>query len=822
MSDRALSIGTLVPKTTQQELVRDRLQNTTFVGIDFGTSTTVASYAVPGDADTPIQAEPIPIPQKRADGSTFEHHLVPSVVAWHRDELFVGAGARELKENNQVTEGRSVWSSFKMGLGVDLGRQFHQSVLKRGEEDVVIETPTQAAGVFLTYLRERIEAFVERTGLPSDLKYSISIPASFEPNQRADLMKALEMAGIDLPEQAFIDEPNAAFLNFLTEANMYGESRPLQVPSEVPLRILVFDFGAGTCDISILEVGEDPDGFYSKNLAISRFEVLGGDNIDRQVVREALVPQLCEASGVDEDELRETQVEKRLVPALKSHAERLKIAASKRVMSEKVGRHLPSIATDPETSVEFDADIEVRLPRETLRADTLSLSLGTFNDIMEPFLDDAGGGGRHDDEVSIFEPIHSAVRKSGLREPDLDLVLLVGGSSKNPYVQSALQDHFDQHAVEVEVPRDLRAHVSTGASINSLLLNGFGLSIVKPITSEPVFAIVRDGSSDSLYTLVEASTEIPSPPTSIDDLQVGRDGQESVQIPICVGSRDKVMATLEVQAPTEQGFEKGTQVHLDLRITRDKLLRARATVGSEMADTEIVRPFANREMTREERKIRQAEKVANDRMAQQGGRASIPVLLDLAQTCAEQGNPRRAAEIMEQVQMIDSSQGLQNRIAVQFARADRYDLAYEWAKKDYRTSETATSAYNVAVLSLRHKNDIDAYVEHLETALEIQESYVPALVSLGSHLHQKDEERGTQLLEKAFDLLQRRRAQDVIDESGLRQLKRVAEKLNRHDVAQAVEEEISVQSAAENGGKLYDENRLAQRARPDSLPERRE
>jgi molecular chaperone DnaK (HSP70) len=67
MSD--LSLQTLVPQTTDQDLVQDRLRNTTFVGIDFGTSTSVASYAVPGDEEQPIQAEPIPIPQKQADGS---------------------------------------------------------------------------------------------------------------------------------------------------------------------------------------------------------------------------------------------------------------------------------------------------------------------------------------------------------------------------------------------------------------------------------------------------------------------------------------------------------------------------------------------------------------------------------------------------------------------------------------------------------------------------------------------------------------------------------------------------------------------------------
>lgn len=809
MSD--LSLQTLVPQTTDQDLVQDRLQNTTFVGIDFGTSTTVASYAVPGDEEQPIQAEPIPIPQKQADGSTYSHHLIPSMVAWYRDELYVGVGARELDENNQVTEGKTVWSSFKMDLGVDLGAQYNQSALRQGKEDITIETPVDATAVFLRYVRSHIEDFVEEQGLPQDIQYSISIPASFEPNQREDLMAALDQAGIQLPEQGFIDEPNAAFLNFLTEANMYGESQPLQIPSETPLRVLVFDFGAGTCDISILEVGQGVDGFYSKNLAISRFEVLGGDNIDRQIVREVVVDRLCEANDVDQDDLRQTDIEKRIIPALKSHAERLKIAASKRVASERVGRRLPSLATDANESVEFDDNVELRLPRQTLLADHFELSFAEFSDVMDPFLDPSGTGGARDDEVSVFQPVKSAIGKAKLEPTDLDLILLIGGSSKNPYVQAALADHFDEHAVEVEIPRDLRAHVSTGASVNSLILNGFGTSIIRPITSEPIFAIVRGDDGETLHSLVEASTEIPSPTTTIEGLQVGEEGQRSVQIPICVGSRDKIMSILEIEAPMSSGFEKGTRVHLDVKITRDKLLLARAQVEDQEAAVEITRPFANTELSPEERKVREAEKVANNVMAGQGGRASIPALLELAETCAEAGDPLRAAEIFEQVQMTDPTQNLETRISYQFSQAGRNDLAHKWAKKAYERKKGALHAYNVAISAKNSEGDLETYEEYMEEAIDFDGSYTPALTSLGLHLHRRGEDRGEELLERALKVLKRRRQNGRIDDDGLSRLQRVAGALGHHELADSIEQELSTEVSDSESGP-YDEGRLAKRA----------
>lgn len=814
MGERDLTIKTLVPQTTNQELVRDRLRNTTFVGIDFGTSTTVASYAVPGDERVPIRAEPISIPQTMPDGATGSHHLVPSVIAWHNDELFIGAGARELKNQGRVAEGHSVWSSFKMELGVDLGPQYHNSKLKRNESGPTIERPRHAAAVFLRYMREHIEEFVEANDLPEDLQYSISIPAAFEPNQREDLMRSLEMAGIPLPEQGFIDEPNAAFLNVLTEANMFGDEKPLQIPSATALRMLVFDFGAGTCDISILEIGEGSDGFYSQNLAISRFEVLGGDNIDRQIVRDVLVEQICEQSDVDPKDLRETDIEQRVIPMLKNIAEKLKIAACKRVSSEQYGPRLPSVATDADQSVTVEADVTIRLPRETLHADSFTLTFEDFHELMAPFLDPEGASAESDDVISIFKPVQSAIQKARLDPPELDMVLPIGGSSESPYVQVALHDYFEEHFVEVDVPRDLRAHVSTGTAINSLILNGLNTPIVKPITSESIFAIVRDAAGETLHTLIDASTEIPSPPTVVEDLRVGNEGQQSVQIPICVGTRNKVMSMLEVKAPSPDGFESGTRVRLELQLNRDKLLQVQAKVGNQTAETDVAHPFANRELTQEERRVRHLEKKIHTAMS--NGRVPVSKLTELADACRDAGEHRRAAEVLEQLQMKDSSLERETSIAYNYERAGRDDLALKWAKKAYERNKNATTARNVAVTAWNFERDQDTYVEYLEKALEIDKSHVPSLMSLGTHLRRRDEERSQELIERAFEILQDRRVVRALDDDELRQLKQAAKILGHDDVRKEASAELEDRESTSFG--KYDEDRLAMRTSPDALP----
>lgn len=139
--------------------------------------------------------------------------------------------------------------------------------------------------------------------MPSTSYFSISIPASFEANQRRDLKEALDFANIPFQDNLFIDEPNAAFLSYLIEANS-NNLHNYNIPADSPLHILVFDFGAGTCDISILEIGRKNGKLYSKNVAISKFEQLGGDDIDKQIVRNILFPQLLKQNGLDADDRR--------------------------------------------------------------------------------------------------------------------------------------------------------------------------------------------------------------------------------------------------------------------------------------------------------------------------------------------------------------------------------------------------------------------------------------------------------------------------------------------------------------------------------------
>ena len=260
-----VDINSLFPAIRNTQVARPvaDIFNTTFVGIDFGTSTTVVSIATIDRKTQQIYTKPIWLNQKLYDGTKMSSEKIPTVIAWYNQQLLVGKGAADLKYN--LKKDISVWYSFKMELGENLGSKYYNSELDRNSATPIL-TPKDAAKVFFQYLKAQIDRYVRENNLPANLQYAVSIPASFEANQRKELIYALEQNGIAINKQALIDEPNAAFLSYV-QVSSY-ENNPLIIPDGDNPKILVFDFGAGTCDISILELGKDLKCIYSKNLSI--------------------------------------------------------------------------------------------------------------------------------------------------------------------------------------------------------------------------------------------------------------------------------------------------------------------------------------------------------------------------------------------------------------------------------------------------------------------------------------------------------------------------------------------------------------------------
>ena len=176
----------------------------------------------------------------------------------------------------------------------------------------------------------------------------MSIPASFESNQRIDLLEALEANDMCVSNSMLIDEPNAAFISYISHDY---EAKQIKLQEGKSPKVLVFDFGAGTCDISILEIAVGTKGLITRNISISQFQELGGSDIDRFIAGNILLPKRLKQNGKTEDDYTTRQL-KVIVDQLLGIAEKLKIQACKAfhfLLSDKDAYH--SLVEEGEESV---------------------------------------------------------------------------------------------------------------------------------------------------------------------------------------------------------------------------------------------------------------------------------------------------------------------------------------------------------------------------------------------------------------------------------------------------------------------------------------
>ena len=756
--------------------IGEALQRATFVGIDFGTSTTVVSVVTTDGEQERLVAEPISVTQPDESGREISDYLVPSCIAWTRDRLLVGRGAAGLRA--ELVEGRNIWSSFKMRLGIDLGPQYPNTALAGGKGPVVIERPQDAARVFFEHIREAVEDFVQSRGLPPRIYYSVSVPAAFEANQRQDLLNALAEAGIPVEESGLIDEPNAAFLSYLVEMERNADgSRFIDTLADKPRRVLVFDFGAGTCDISVLEVKVEQERLSSRNLAISKFMALGGDDIDRAVARAVLLPQLCGAQRPS-DLFTQAELEQVVLPRLKPEAERLKIQCSK--LAEGRGLRTPD-------GLRGQSDV-VRgkpIPPIVLRGGKLALkdpriSLGEFADILEPFL---LGPTCVSEEMcgaapSVIEPVASALDKAGLECDDLDMVLFIGGSCENPLVRRRIEDHVGRF-VDCVTPRDLRSHVSQGAAVHSLFVHGLGWELIRPITSEPIFVVTRNGN---LEQLLPAGTSVPSPDIAVTDLRIGQERQQLVELPICVSGRDKVLAVVSIPAPNPPGyFKEGETVRLSCSITREKLLKVRVRIGNRALTARILNPLANAEVAPKDRRYLEARQALNESILAGGGRPTANAVLTFARAAEKAKRWREAAEMFEAVERLDPSRDFATSMAYSYERAGDRRRSDSWSETAHERSPNSITAYNLA-LARHRKGDMAGYERLMEESLERDPDENATLHAYGHHLMDKGDPRGTEYLEKACALFYAQLKAEVLSEDDAGRLYRAASTLGKRKV----------------------------------------
>ena len=453
-------------------------QATSAVGIDLGTTNSVVALGRWNPADpTSISVTCLEVEQPTADLGSHIGTLVPSVVARRGDRLFVGEGAKRIVANSGalgMLRNRDVFFETKNEIGTD--RRY-----PRAPEG--FRSPGEIGGHILRYLM----AAAAETELRSIV---VTVPASFQTAQRDETFAAAAHAGFDLLRTQLFDEPLSAFLDFLA-----GNPTDIAIAQGGACNLLVFDFGGGTCDIALLTLSRSvaTQGLEVAARSVSRFHRLGGGDIDAAIVYDVLLPQLLDQNQLPALAFGYAEKRNQLEPALRPIAEGLKIG----LCQEQARRQRLGLAPDPNLRRQFPGRHNVRVNDRTLSLTNPALTSEAFAAVLSPFIDRNMLAPRSDEyrtSRSIFAPVDDAIERSGFRHDEIDVCLMVGGSSGIPQIAEALRAAMPKaRVVGYEDPTARKECVARGAAIAATVQAVMGRRILTPVCNDEIAMRTQDG-----------------------------------------------------------------------------------------------------------------------------------------------------------------------------------------------------------------------------------------------------------------------------------------------------------------------------------------
>lgn len=771
-----------------EENVADFAQNKTFVGIDFGTSTTVVSIAAYNPATKNIDCRSLQLPQKDKRGAEMFGELFPTIIAINpeNDKPIYGQGAYDLKWDPDYTFGVNIWHSFKMELGKDLGPRWYESRQSR------IKSPQDATRQFFKFLKKSIEKTIKDENLPANIQYAVSIPASFESNQRIDLMNALKENGIIVDGSLFIDEPNAAFLGYI---NSQDKIR-LQLNENYNPKVVVFDFGAGTCDISLLEITVDHHGIHSNNISISQFSELGGNDIDRYIAHNYLLPQLLEANRIDGKEKYLTSNQKEFVASqLMGIAENMK----KRLCSEDFNYLL----SDPETMdvmVASGHGISVDTPELSIDTNIGTLTIPKlwlsykdfitamnvfFTQVIIPFWDAYTVKEQQKKYNNINYALQTALEKGHVNKSEVDYVLMIGGSSKNPFVQHQIKKYFNN--AEVIVPRDIQSLVSQGTALHSILINGLHIEVVRPIVGESIVIITQSGE----LPIIPAGTPVPFSYELKNCLSTKDKEYSEIEIPICVGSDKKLIHNLILTRSNGQSFPKETEISLSLELDSNKIFKVEAHTLGETWKARCSNPLDNSALTDGELKILIAQRNAYVSAANNGNRPTANAFDELSKAYEDNKQEFLAAETLEEKLMYYPDNSIYNKIGVLFHNSGNENRAIIYFKKALRQNPNNATVNNNLGHDLFIIGEYEQARKYIEKAVKLKGDYAIALTVLArlDDIEGKKDD-AMKAYQRAFNIFKRKWSEGNMDNVEKGWFRSVAEKMGEKELCEKLKDEM--------------------------------
>jgi len=469
------------------------------LGIDLGTTNSTAAEVVLKPGAAPV-CRTIDLEQTTREG-VYTSPLVPSVVAILPDgAVWVGEGAKRLRAFPQ-----EYGLSFEKNLFYDTKNEMGlRKTYHRAPAD--FNHASKIGGHVLRFLAASSEKII---GAAPDT-VSVTVPASFQLNQRRDTLLAARSAGLQIADDDLLDEPTAALTDYILTN---GADAVIAPNRRRPSLCVVFDFGGGTCDVSVIEISRDAEsgGLGLSQLSISRYHRLGGGDIDAAIVHEVLIPGLLAENNLTPLDLTWAQKKKGLEPQLLGKAEALKIALCREV--ERLLKFDKYTDAEKPNIVARQPSLACVLGDRTLRLSHPSLSAPDFEKLLTPFLDSDFLYARETEfrlTQSIFAPLEDALSRARKSAEDVDFCLLVGGSTLIPQVREAVRGFFPNSRLGLfESHLDAQLAVVRGAAWNAAIKAATGRPLIQPVLHDGIALVTSEGKLD---ILIPSGTSLPFPP----------------------------------------------------------------------------------------------------------------------------------------------------------------------------------------------------------------------------------------------------------------------------------------------------------------------